>query len=71
MGCSTRFVEGMLEPYMRNELKSTLDQVGYAFLVDGLAYAACSLPTGVVCSVTSKNFHNLITKVHIIIIGYR
>ena len=55
---------------MRNELKSTLDQVGYAFLLDGLAYAACSLPAGVVCGVTSKNFHNLITKVPIII-AYR
>ena len=56
LGCSMRFMEGMLEPYMRNELMATLNQVGYAFLLNGLAYATSSLPAGMVCSVAFKNF---------------
>ena len=46
--CGKLFVEGMLEPYMRNKLMVSQEKVGYAFVLEGLAYTLSSLPAGLV-----------------------
>ena len=46
--CGKLFVEGMLEPYMRNKLKTSQEKIGYAFVLEGLAYTMSSLPAGLV-----------------------
>ena len=46
--CGKLFVEGMLEPYMRNKLKASQEKIGYSFVLEGLAYTMSSLPAGLV-----------------------